>query len=55
MSDEEPKKRRSRVLEYYEKKQAEEAEAKESGEGDDDPFRDLDSELGLDGIETELI
>ena len=61
---EEKRKRRSHVLEYYEKKNAEnaepEGEATEEGteeapaEDDAGIFPDFTSELGLDDIEKEL-
>ena len=52
MDDEAPKKRRSRVLEYYAKKE-EEAQTKEPAEGDESIFQDTLGELGLDEFGTE--
>ena len=58
---EEKRKRRSHVLEYYEKKNAENAEPEgeegtEEAPAEDDAgiFPDFTSELGLDDIEKEL-
>lgn len=42
------KRRRSRVLEYFEHK----AEEKPETGGDDNPFRDFDSAFGLDIIDS---
>lgn len=52
---EERKRRRSRVLEYFEEQKAEqEAEAEENpeGGGDDNPFQDFDSAFGLDYFDS---
>lgn len=45
----EEKRRRSRVLEYFEQQ---EAKAKETPDGGgDDPFRDIDAAFGLDELD----
>lgn len=50
--EEAPKKRRSHVLDYYEKKKEAES-AEEKVEDDEAIFRDFDSEFGLDEFGTE--
>lgn len=47
---EEKKRRRSRVLEYFEQREPE-AEENPDG-GGDDPFQDLDAAFGLDGFDS---
>lgn len=44
----EEKRRRSRVLEYFEEQEAKTPE----GGGDDNPFRDIDAAFGLDGFDS---
>jgi hypothetical protein len=46
MEDEPVRKRRSRVLEYFKQRQEQEPE----DSGDEQPFRGLDTEFGLDNL-----
>lgn len=50
-TEDEKKRRRSRVLEHFEKQEAQAEKNAESG-GDENPFQDIDSAFGLDFFDS---